>query len=112
MLRRFNFVSKKKTQTQQKCWSSTVKKSSGPKFIFLEGGAATGKSTIINYLDRMGYRVKIETFVALCEKVNLLKISQQKNPRYLPQGTILPMKWMCSIFHALEDYQHEYEVFP
>jgi hypothetical protein len=69
LLRRFAIASKKKSQTQQKCWNSTTKKSTGPKFVFLEGGAATGKSTIINYLDRMGYRVKIETFVSLCEKV-------------------------------------------
>ncbi len=38
-------------------------------FVFIEGEAATGKSTICELLKGMGYTVQFEKFVELCKEV-------------------------------------------
>jgi len=67
--------------------------------VFIEGVAATGKSTICKTLGSNGYTVRFEQFVELCEQ----------NPMYSPEGSVLPTKWICAIFSSIEKFVKQYE---
>jgi predicted ATPase len=41
-------------------------------FVFVEGAAATGKSSLCQELHQRGYTVQFENFVELCAKVSTL----------------------------------------
>ena len=45
------------------------RKYDGPLFVFLEGGAATGKSSLCQELLNRNYTVQFENFVKLCSEV-------------------------------------------
>ncbi len=40
-------------------------------FVFIEGAAATGKSSLCQELHKRGYTVQFENFVELCAKVSV-----------------------------------------
>lgn len=44
-------------------------------FVFLEGGAATGKSSLCAELEQRGYKVQYEGFVSLCKQVRFVGCS-------------------------------------
>jgi predicted GTPase len=49
--------------------SNNTRKYAGPLFVFLEGGAATGKSSLCQELLDRNYTVQFENFVQLCSEV-------------------------------------------
>jgi len=77
----------------------TPKDTKALRFVFLEGEAATGKSTICQILKSRGYTVQFEDFVELCKL----------NSRYNPQGSIVSIKWVCSQFLAMERFIQQHE---
>jgi len=68
-------------------------------FVFIEGEAATGKSTICQLLKEQGYAVQFEGFVELCKE----------NSRYSPQGSVVSIKWVSSMFTAMERFLHQHD---
>jgi thymidylate kinase len=68
-------------------------------FVFIEGEAATGKSTICELLKQRGYTVQFEGFVELCKE----------NSRYSPQGSVVSIKWVSSMFTAMERLLHQFD---
>ena len=50
-----------------------------PRFVFLEGGAATGKTSVCEELAARQYTVRFENFVELCAA----------NTRYEPSGSVM-----------------------
>ena len=71
--------------------------STGKKFVFLEGPAGVGKTSICNLLSKNGFNVRFEKFVELCDA----------NPIYSPIGSIMSIKWVSTLLSSLENYNKE-----
>eukprot|EP01091_Cochliopodium_minus_P003149 TRINITY_DN12995_c0_g1_i1.p1 TRINITY_DN12995_c0_g1~~TRINITY_DN12995_c0_g1_i1.p1 ORF type:complete len:252 (-),score=41.21 TRINITY_DN12995_c0_g1_i1:70-825(-) len=70
----------------------------GPKFVFLEGPAGVGKTSICNLLEKNRFNVRYEKFVELCDA----------NPLYSPTGSIMTIKFVSTLLSSLERYHKEY----
>ena len=64
------------------------------KFVFLEGGAGTGKSSICNVLASNGHRVHFESFVELCDL----------HPQYRPGHFVMSFKWANDMIARMEEF--------
>lgn len=66
----------------------------GPRFVFLEGAAGTGKSSICTELAARGHRVHFESFVELCDL----------HPQYQPGQLVMSFKWANDIICRMEEF--------
>ncbi len=64
------------------------------RFVFLEGGAAVGKSSLCEELSRRGYRVHLESFVDLCER----------HPHFRPGELVMSFKWANEMVARMEEF--------
>jgi thymidylate kinase len=62
--------------------------------IFLEGGAAVGKSSLCTELSRRGFRVHFESFVELCER----------HPHFKPGELVMSFKWGNEMVARMEEF--------
>ncbi|KAF0852736.1 mitochondrial P-loop-containing NTPase superfamily member [Andalucia godoyi] len=77
---------------------SQQKQASELRFVFLEGCAAVGKSTVCSRLSKMGFSTRLENFVSLCSKY----------PQYDPAGSCMSLKWTSGLLKSIEQYQEQF----
>lgn len=68
----------------------------GKKYIFLEGGAGVGKSSLCDVLARK-YPVHFESFVELCNE----------HKEYDPGGIMMSFKWSAKIIERMEAFSRD-----